>query len=161
MCECFIWCGALCFRRGSALQVTSSWSTSTAGGARRTAAHPPVSWLPNRRGKWLRGKQGFFFLHYCYRMPYRLLPPILETEIWVERGSAYRYAATGRPRDPLQFFSSVNFHSVTVEDGRPGGVHHQSDVPFQAPEQLRGDPRRQIHSQISRGRHRSDRGELF
>ncbi len=40
--------------------VTSLWTTSTAaGGVRWPAADPPVSWLPNRRGKWLSGKQGF------------------------------------------------------------------------------------------------------
>lgn len=44
---------------GSA-EVTSSRTTSTAaGGVRWPAADPPVSWLPNRRGKWLSGKQGF------------------------------------------------------------------------------------------------------
>lgn len=61
----------------------------------------------------------------------------------------------------LFFFIAVNFHPSPVEDGRPGGVHHQSDVPFQALKQLRGDQRRQIHSQVSRGRYCCYRGELI
>jgi len=58
-------------------------------------------------------------------------------------------------------FLSVNFHSRSAEDGRPGGVHHQGGVPLQAPEQLRGGPRRQIHPQVPGGGRRHHRGESF
>lgn len=53
----------------------------------------------------------------------------LRSGLW---GSASLFAPHGRSWDPgyTLFFLSVNFHSYTVEDGRPGGVHHQSDVPF-------------------------------
>lgn len=84
----------------------------------------------------------------------------------VQWGSASLFAPAAAPgiQDILYFyffFIAVNFHPSPVEDGRPGGVHHQSDVPFQAPKQLRGDQRRQIHSQVSRGRYYYYRGELI
>lgn len=55
----------------------------------------------------------------------------------------------------------VSFHPQIVEDGRrTGGVHHQSDVPFQALEQFRGGQRGQIHPKVSRGRPCGRRGKL-
>lgn len=69
----------------------------------------------------------------------------------------------GLPVLPLGFrthSSSVGeFPAVNREDGRPGGVHYQSDVPFQASQQLRGDPRRPLHPQVPGRRHCRYRGE--
>lgn len=79
---------------GGSAEVTSWRTTSTAaGGVRWPAADPPVSWLRSRRGKWLRGKQGFL-------LSARLIIVLSRTWDLGQRGSASLFAPHGRSWDP-------------------------------------------------------------
>lgn len=75
----------------SSVGVTSLWFTSpaAAGGVRWPAAHPPVSWLPNRGGSDLEENKDFYWI------PDRLSPSP-EPEIGT-KGLGLPFRPHGRP----------------------------------------------------------------